>query len=147
MEVHPSKNRYAGFILAAGCMPNVATAADITQIQEVTEPMIHMTQISPYSWYGESFSISYGKKQTATKYFDGSNIGIELTCSAPIAGVFRVSLVSSTGVEMGARSISYQGYTNVSWLNVPAGRYYFLFTKQSDPHITVTADQLAMFSW
>lgn len=62
----------AGFILAAGCMPNVATAADITQIQEVTEPMIHMTQISPYSWYGESFSISYGKKQTATKYFDGT---------------------------------------------------------------------------
>ena len=27
----------AGFILAAGCMPNVATAADITQIQEATD--------------------------------------------------------------------------------------------------------------
>lgn len=112
------------------------------------EPVLTLYEAtSPFSWYADTFSITSGTVRTPTRYFDGSNIGIEMESSAQSSGSLQVALYSSNGSSFGPRQIRYPGSSSASWLNTSPGYYYFRFSKRDNPSVTVTSNQLRMFSW
>lgn len=98
------------------------------------------------SWYGTTLRLS-SSGRTSTSYFDGNNVGIEMTCSSSKDGYFSVQLKrASDGSTVGTASFKYNGFTKATWTNVGPDSYYFAFSKQIDGAI-VTSSDVAMYSW
>lgn len=96
------------------------------------------------SWYGDEivFSIS---AVTPLRYFDGSNVGIEVRAECPLGGTFSVGLYRNSNL-IGIASLNRNGFSRAEWTGVGPGSYYFIFSKTSDG-AKVTCSNVAMFSW
>ena len=96
------------------------------------------------SWYGENF-ILFGSRTTTARFFDGNSLGIELvaTCAEPNA-TFSISL--RKGAQMlGVAMLRANGFVRAEWPNVGPGNYQFVF--QNDTGLSITCQNVAMFSW
>lgn len=104
--------------------------------------------VNARSWYGSTM-VLLSQAQTEPKTYDGSSIGIEMTCSSVVSGTFVVSLyrVGSTSAQfVGSADFNRQGFTKATWNGVGAGRYYFTFTKPNDGNLVISYD-VATYSW
>ncbi len=141
------------FIMLTLCLvPSLAKADEVG-----TSPVEVNVYSSPYeapqpplarSWYGESLYLSKQSK-SGSYYFDGNNIGIEMTASCSTGGSFTASLYRMNGANLsfiGSATFKRNGFTKATWSNVGSGTYRFVFTKTSDGS-TVTSSDVAMYSW
>lgn len=106
------------------------------------------------SWYGSSL---YMYKTTSvsgsTRYYDGSNVGIEMTCTTggtnACDSYFSVELHRVSGFSdtyIGSAAFKHNGFTKATWTNVGSGNYYFKFVKCSDTQ-SISSNSVAMYSW
>lgn len=102
------------------------------------------TQTLHRSWYGDElvFSISAA---TPLRYFDGSNVGIEVRAECPLGGTFSVGLYRNSNL-IGIASLNRNGFSRAEWTGVGPGSYYFVFSKAADG-AKITCSNVAMFSW
>lgn len=103
---------------------------------------------SPLSWYGDDLSL-YTTHSFPELYFDGNNVGIEMTASCPSSGTFIVSLyrvVNGRGTLVGSASFKRKGFTKATWEGVGSGTYRFVCKKPADGKL-VTSSDVAMYSW
>ncbi len=115
-------------------------------VSAFSAPAIALASEETCSWYGDSFSFSSGTVRIPARYFDGSNIGLEMNCSATANGMFNVACYRGDGASVGMRKISYQGFSKVTWPSVGPGDYYFHLTKIRDG-VRVSSSDVAFFSW
>lgn len=130
-------------VVYARDIPDVITPVVITD-----ESMALPMPTDARSWYGTSMTL-LTKTQTGQKYYDGNNIGIEMTCSSTTAGTFVVSLYRTSGTSaqfLGSANFKRQGFTKATWNGVGPGRYYFTFSKPNDGTIVRSYD-VATYSW
>ncbi|WP_147569449.1 hypothetical protein [Collinsella ihumii] len=115
----------------------------------VPVPSTAMALIVPRSWYGWSFTLTGKSITTPAQYFDGNNIGIEMTCSAAVSGRLLVSCHSgySGGSSLGTRSFSYQGFTKATWQSNDPGIYRFVISRQGTDSAVVRSSDVKMYSW
>lgn len=100
------------------------------------------------SWYGASLALSR-TSYTPTHYYDGNNVGIEMSCSSEKEGSFTVTLwrsVTGNSERVGTAMFDRNGFTKATWSNVGPGSYYFIFTKASDGALVYCRD-IGMYSW
>lgn len=102
--------------------------------------------VQPFSWYGDSISLREGTKRLSTRYFDGNNIGLEMTCQAERDGSLTVRCYTASGVYVGARYYPYRGFAKRTWPSKGPGNYYFLISKSKDG-IVVSSSDIAVYSW
>lgn len=96
------------------------------------------------SWFGGSLSL-VSHQTLSSRYFDGNNVGIEMTASCPVDGMFSVSLLRS-GSLVGSATFKRNGFTKATWEGVGPGYYQFSFSKANDG-AWVTSGDVAMYSW
>lgn len=104
--------------------------------------------IDQRSWYGTSMAFSR-TAYTSEYSFDGTNVGIEMTCTSSKSGSFTVYLWRKTigGSErVGSASFNRNGFTKATWTNVGSGTYFFILSKANDGTV-VTCSDIAMYSW
>lgn len=102
----------------------------------------------PFFWYGDDLSL-YTTHSFPELYFDGNNVGIEMTASCPSSGTFIVSLyrvVNGRGTLVGSASFKRKGFTKATWEGVGSGTYRFVCKKPADGKL-VTSSDVAMYSW
>lgn len=112
----------------------------------LSAPTAALATVDQYSWHGDSFTLASGTRKSAVHYFDGNNIGIEMTCSANRQGTFVVGCYQSNGQKIGTRTFAYQGFTKATWPSAGPGYYYFLFSKVNDGAV-VKSNDVATYSW
>lgn len=103
---------------------------------------------SPLSWFGDDLSL-YTIHYFPELYFDGNNVGIEMTASCPSSGTFTVSLyrvVNGRGTLVSSASFKRKGFTKATWEGVGSGTYQFVCKKPADGKV-VTSSDVAMYSW
>ncbi len=141
----------AGCWLAAMAGPCVADALPARDI--VCPRVTHVRIADPYapsacSWYGGTLALK-SSANLGPFSFDGSNVGIEMTCSSSSSGSFRVVLYRGNrvgdGTKIGGALFSRQGFTKATWSNVGSGNYYFAMSNAGGA--TVTSSDVAMYSW
>lgn len=99
------------------------------------------------SWYGDSFTLK-GKSWTSpSRYYEGSNIGIEMTCSSSVSGTLSVRCCSSSGQCLGVRSFKYRGFTKATWSMPSPGTYYFRVEKTKLDTVPISSSDVKMYSW
>ena len=118
----------------------------VAMIAALAAPGAAYASVEPYSWYGNSFSLTSGTWTTPSRYFDGNNIGIEMNCSAAGRGNFTVTCCRSNGATVGTKYFSYPGFTKATWPSTGPGNYYFRLSKVDDG-IRVSSSDVAMYSW
>lgn len=135
--------------LTTGVAPGRALAQALDN--EVVPTVTHTNGVDFYepsacSWYGCSKTFSEATK-LGPYYFDGSSVGIEMTCSSSAGGSFTVTLYrgSSSGTRVGSATFSKKGFTKATWSNVGSGSYYFWISGIGTSRIT--ANDIAMYSW
>lgn len=138
-------------LLVMSCAVETAYAQGL---QSATESVTISTSPSPLatgcarSWYGSKLSL-LTRAQTELKHYDGSSIGIEMTCSSASEGTFLVSLYrveSSSTQFLGSATFKRRGFTKATWNGVGSGSYYFVFSKANDGTL-VTSSDAATYSW
>lgn len=108
------------------------------------------SEASTYSWYGSTLEVGgYSSWTGATRYYDGSNVGIEMTCRSSGSGTFDVELHRGYIVfndYIGTVAFNVNGFTKGTWTNVGSGNYYFKF---NNPRVglNVYSNDVAMYSW
>lgn len=144
---------FVGALSMTMAAPAVSEASELSQAftaAEVTHDP-EETTLAPEtrSWYGTSFTFSSNLRLGA-HYYDGSNVGIEMTCSSSQpSGTFSVRLYRLSGATptfIGNASFKQNGFNKATWSNVGAGTYYFVLSKAGDG-ISVTCSEVAMYSW
>ncbi len=103
---------------------------------------------SSRSWYGDTLNL-LNTQCFHDRYFDGNNVGIEMTASCPIDGTFTVSLLRVTNGRaafVGSASFKRNGFTKATWEGVGSGTYRFVCKKPSDGK-RVTSSDVAIYSW
>lgn len=143
----------SGVLLTAYCaaLPLPASADDYLG-DEVVPNVVHFVDKSnsgPFSmrsWYGASLRLTTIQR-FGPYYFDGNNVGIEMTASCPTNGNFFVSLErASTGGNVGTATFRRNGFTKATWTNVGSGDYIFTCSKNKDGSAVASSD-VAMYSW
>lgn len=104
-------------------------------------------QADSRSWYGSSMTLVQGSYRTAAQYYDGSYIGVEMTCSATRDGSFDVTCCKSGGSCLETKTMSYRGFTKRTWRSFGPGTYYFVFTKRVDDRVVVKSTDVKTYSW
>lgn len=127
--------RQALLAIAATCMGCLA------------KPALGIAEPTPYSWYGGSLHLVSKAVTTPLRYFDGSNIGIEMTCSADRHGSFEVTCCDASGACLGTRVFPYQGFLKRTWRMPRPGNYRFVFRKMYPDLVPVTSSDVKMYSW
>lgn len=104
---------------------------------------------APRSWYGSTMSL-ITTYSTASYYFDGNSVGIEMTCSSQRSGTFSVTLYRDVGSgssqRIGTAAFNRNGFTKATWSGVGSGTYHFVMSKPNDG-TRVTSSDVAMYSW
>ncbi len=140
-----------GFCAALGGVPHCALAQNLGHDIRLT--VTHSKLRDPYeplacSWYGTSASFKNSVSLKAHNY-DGSNVGIEMTCSSSRSGSFTVALYRGTKADtkalIGSAQFSRNGFTKATWTNVGSGTYHFVLSGAGGT--TITANDIAMYSW
>lgn len=95
------------------------------------------------AWYGASctFSDSWSSPR---RYYDGENVGIEMSTQSSGAGSFTVQLYKSNRL-IGSKAVTKNGFARATWENVGSGEYHFKFVDRSGSRIACS--DIAMFSW
>ena len=140
----------AGLAVSVICLATPQTASATT----VPESMVFATvshdegpirsRSFARSWFGDSLSL-VSRQTSSSRYFDGNNVGIELTASCPVDGTFTVSLLRS-GSLIGSATFKRNGFTKATWEGIGPGHYQFTFSKANDG-ARVTSNDVAMYSW
>lgn len=131
-------------------IPIRANAASLNEesIATVTHEEVTCADISTCSWYGGEATFTF-THTTTPRYYDGTNVGIEMTCSSSKDGSFVVELWRGSsklgGSYVGRAEFSRQGFTKATWSNVGSGNYFFVFTNNAGTPITCSG--IAMYSW
>ncbi len=140
-----------GFCVALGGAPQCAAAQNLggdVQLTVTHSKLLDLYAPSTCSWYGGSASFRYSTSLQAHS-FDGSNVGIEMTCSSTRSGSFTVYLYrgtkADTRVLIGSTQFSRNGFTKATWTNVGSGTYHFVLAGANGT--TITANDIAMYSW
>ena len=110
-------------------------------------PIQAFADVLTRSWYGSTLSLSGTSSRTPAQYYDGNNIGIEMTCTAPKQDYFYVQCCTTTGIKLARKQISYIGFTKQTWPSRGPGYYYFTFTKRRNDQITVRSQDVKTYSW
>lgn len=111
-------------------------------------PSVAFGQVMPRSWYGWSFSITRGEVKTPSRYYDGNNIGIEMTCYSRVSSKLEVSCWTAAGSQIGrAATFSSPGFSKATWGSRGPGTYYFKIAANNENAETVTSDDVQMYSW
>ncbi len=140
-----------GFFTALGGAPQYAVAQNLGD--DVQLMVTHSKLRDPYepsacSWYGASATFKYSTSLKVHNY-DGSNVGIEMTCSSSKSGSFTVVLYRGTKADtkalIGSAQFSRNGFTKATWTNVGSGTYLFVLSGAGGT--TITANDIAMYSW
>lgn len=136
--------------IAAPAASDAPVAAE--QVQSVAPGQVlprSIGQIQPYSWYGGSLSF-ITSLQGQTRYYDGTNVGIEMTASTYGSGYFEVKLFRDNGWGnsdyIGSSWFNCNGFSKGTWSNVGAGNYYFEFANNESGG-WVSSSDVAMYSW
>lgn len=141
-----------------GVSPNVALADEQDDQVEivVSHNPLESVKWGPMdcSWYGSSLYMYKTTSVTgSTRYYDGSNVGIEMTCSTggtnACDSYFSVELHRVSGLSdtyIGSAAFKRSGFTKATWTNVGSGYYYFKFVKCSDTQ-SISSNNVAMYSW
>lgn len=133
------------------CAPSLACASSLEgvsiEVSHVKAPGADVP--TAYSWYGMNMSL-INRYESPSYFFDGNNVGIEMTCSSATQGTFTVELqrrVSYNRYEsLGTASFDRNGFTKATWEGVGSGTYRFVFSKASDG-VWVTSSDVALYSW
>lgn len=138
---------FAGLMSALLGLPGQAYADDVM----AGYPEAHVStkadasgRLGERSWYGGMISFST-QGSTNQHYYDGNNVGIEVSASCQVSGTFTVSLYRN-GIFISSASLRRNGFSRAEWNNVGPGSYRFIFSKSNDG-ATVTCSDIAMFSW
>lgn len=118
-----------------------------TGVGALLKPIEAVAAFVPYSWYGSSLRLASGKVATPYKYYDGANIGIEMTCTASQQGSFKVQCCNDSGICLGSKQFAYKGFTKRTWRLPKQGRYRFIFEKATADGVLVTSSDVKMYSW
>lgn len=113
----------------------------------LAKPIEAFASAMPFSWYGSTLRLVSSAVVTPFKYYDGSSIGIEMTCSAARKGAFKVKCCDASGACLGSRMFAYQGFTKQTWRMPKPGNYQFVFSKMYDDRIVVSSTDVKMYSW
>lgn len=142
-------------------MPTEAYALDS---DESTEQIILEVSYDPndsffngvgaQSWYGSSLYLSATSYSGQKRYYDGNNVGIEMTCSAAGGSAcdsyFSVELHRKNSLledtYIGSAPFKRNGFSKATWSNVGSGNYFFKFVKCSDSQ-SISSNDVAMYSW
>jgi hypothetical protein len=121
------------FLIGAALLVPTASAFAVTQ-----------------SWYGSTFAYNT-TLAGSTRYYDGSNVGIEFHAyqnSGRISPSLGVALYRDGWVDdyIGTQYGTCSGFNHFDWSGVGSGNYYFYFNKTTDG-LWVYSDDVAMFSW
>lgn len=143
----------AVFLFLGMCFaPHVALASEAADL--VIEPNVSYSQlvetriVLPRSWYGDSLRL-LNTQYLQERYFDGNNVGIEMTASSPSDGTFSVSLYRIEGEGssfISSATFKRNGFTKATWEGVGPGTYRFVCKKAADGKL-VTSSDVAMYSW
>ncbi len=129
-------------VALANVVDSTGVAANVSYSR--TNPVVPISR----SWYGDSLNL-LSTQTFQDRYFDGRNVGIEMTASCPIDGSFTVSLfrISNGRASLvGSASFKRNGFTKATWENVGSGTYRFLCKKTLDGK-RVTSTDVAIYSW
>lgn len=114
----------------------------------ISAPVKFTGDVAPYSWYGSTMNL-VSTAFTASRYFDGSSLGIEMTCTSSMDGTFTVTLykvANGQNVSMGSAYFKRIGFTKATWQGVGSGTYFFGFSKTFDG-TRVSSSDVKMYSW
>lgn len=110
-------------------------------------PKAALADAAVCSWHAWQLSLTNKKVSSPSKYFDGNNIGLEMTCSSSISGTICVECIPEEGGSLGVRYYPYKGFKKNTWKSNGSGQYHFCFYKSGNDVSTVTSSDVAMYSW
>jgi len=133
-------------LVTVGALP--AHAKGLSKDVNPTVSYIREVDAMPRAWFGSTM-VLYTTYETSTHYYDGNNVGIEMTCSSNASGTFNVTLMRIEGnssASLGTAKFKRNGFTKATWEGVGPGAYYFVMSKPTDGR-RVTSSDVAMYSW
>ncbi|MBM6816432.1 hypothetical protein H6A23_04525 [Olsenella uli] len=147
----PRINSLLALALAVGLETVWALPAQAEGISDDVNIILSYEQTAhamPRSWYGSTM-VLYTTFETASHHYDGSSVGIEMTCVSSSSGTFGVTLMrveGSSSASLGTATFMRNGFTKATWEGVGSGVYYFVMSKPLDG-VRVTSSDIAMYSW